>query len=219
MDILTFRHTYWNYYVQMESDFFSYSPYCEIDHCNDNAFSVKYLQLLLSICGEIDTICKRICKQLDNSLDINSCGIDDYIPIFNQNYPTFSKETVVISNYKYDEVMPWKSIEQGYTPDWWQAYNNVKHHRDEIRNGKENYKYANQKTVLRALCVLYVLIEYWAAQNFVTDKTDKMNNIMQNLKSTYLNMKKWNFYFSFMGQTPWFDSEVFYKYLNGGDKS
>lgn len=219
MDILTFRHTYWNYYVQMEVDFFSYSPYCEIDHCNDNAFSVKYLQSLLSVCGEIDTICKRICKQLDNNLDMDSCGIDDYISILNQNYPSFAKETVVILGYKYGEIKPWKSIEQGYSPDWWQVYNNVKHHRDDMRNGKENYKYANQKTVLRALCALYVLIEYWAAKNFVTDKTDKMNNIMQSLKSTRLNMGKWNFYFSFMGQEPWFDAEMFYKYLNGGDKS
>lgn len=69
MDKLTFRNTYWNYYKQLESDFFSYSPYCEIDECNDNAFSVRYLQLYLSICGEIDTICKRFCKLLDDNLE------------------------------------------------------------------------------------------------------------------------------------------------------
>ena len=45
MEKLIFRNTYWNYYEQLESDFFSYSPYCEIDECNDDAFSVRYLQL------------------------------------------------------------------------------------------------------------------------------------------------------------------------------
>ena len=53
VDVLEFRKLYWNYYLQLESDFFSYSPYCEIDTANDKAFSIKYLQLLLSVCGEL----------------------------------------------------------------------------------------------------------------------------------------------------------------------
>ena len=69
----------------MENDFFSYSPYCEIDQINDKAFSIKYLQLLLSICGEIDSICKTFCKVLDESLDEDHAGILDYMPILAKN--------------------------------------------------------------------------------------------------------------------------------------
>lgn len=216
MDILTFRNTYWNYYIQMENDFFSFSPYCEIDQYNDKAFSVKYLQLLLSICGEIDTIGKTFCKTLDNSLNLDSCGITDYISILNQQYSTFANETVVLMNYRYRELYPWKSIEKGHIPNWWQSYNAIKHHRDQVKNNKENYKYANQKTTIEALCALYILIQYWAAKNFVRRTEKKTNDhTMTRLKSSRLALKKWDFYATFMGQEPWFEPDLFYKYIEG----
>ena len=98
MDKLTFQNTYWNYYKQLESDFFSYSPYCEIDECNEDAFSVRYLQLYLSICGEIDSICKRFCKLLDDNLELDRCGINNYISILNREYPTIAQEKVELFN-------------------------------------------------------------------------------------------------------------------------
>lgn len=217
MEILTFRQTYWNYYMQLESDFFSYCPYCEIDHCNDNAFSVKYLQLLLSVCGEIDTICKRLCKQLDENLDEESCGIDDYIAILNRSYHTFSQETVSVRNYEYGEIKPWNSIKYGYVPNWWKTYNSIKHHRDKIENGRINYKGANQKTVLSALSALYVLIEYWAAKNFVYESKETEVHIMGDFKSSRLNLDKWNYY-SFMGQHPWISKPHFIEYMKGAGK-
>lgn len=223
LDILEFRNTYWNYYLQLENDFFSYSPYCEIDTVNDKAFSVKYLQLLLSLCGEIDSICKTFCKLLDETLDLKKAGINDYIPILCSCYPTFSNETVEICGYKYRELQPWKSIAKGHVPNWWQRYNAIKHHRDQKTNGIENYKYANQKNVAEALCALYILVEYWAAKNFVISEEDAFKqkgndpneHTMSRLKSDRLNMIKWTFYESFMGQEPWFAPKQFHKYLKG----
>lgn len=220
MDVIEFRNLYWNYYLQLENDFFSYSPYCEIDTANNNAFSVKYLQLILSICGEIDSICKTFCKRLDENLDLNTAGIREYIPILQTNYPTFAAETVQVLGYRYKELQPWKSIAKGYVPNWWSCYNAVKHHRDE----KGNYKLANQKNAIEALSALYILIEYWAAKNFVVSKEDAVNRLnpdpnehtMYWLKSNRLNLGKWGlFYNSFMGQEPWFVPRRFYLYLEG----
>lgn len=211
MDKLTFQNTYWNYYKQLESDFFSYSPYCEIDECNDDAFSVRYLQLYLSICGEIDSICKRFCKLLDDSLELDRCGINNYISILNREYPTIAREKVKLLNYKYDEVQPWLSIKDGKVPSWWTTYNAIKHHRDEIKNGKENYKYANQKNVINALFALYILIEYWAAKNFAIDKDETQNSIMILFVSKKLRLIYWNFYEAFIGE--WFNTKRFYEYL------
>lgn len=225
MDVLEFRNLYWNYYIQLENDFFSYSPYCEIDSCNDNAFSVKYLQLLLSVCGEIDSICKTFCKVLDNDFDPDTAGIDNYILILRKEYPTFATEPVRLLNYKYRNVQPWKSIAHGYAPSWWQDYNAIKHHRDQERNGKANYKYANQKNVVDALCALYTLIEYWAAKNFVADKADALkraeepsNYILPAFLSSKLNLVNWNFYFEFLGQGTWFHEIAYYEYLEGGER-
>ena len=225
MDVLEFRNLYWNYYIQLENDFFSYSPYCEIDQCNDNAFSVKYLQLLLSVCGEIDSICKTFCKALDDNFDPKAAGIDNYISILCEKYPTFAAEKVKIVGYKYREVQPWKSIAHGYAPSWWQDYNAIKHHRDQERNGKANYKYANQKNVVDALCALYTLIEYWAAKNFVADKADALkraeepsNYILPAFLSSKLKLVNWNFYFEFLGQGTWFHEIAYYEYLEGGER-
>lgn len=223
MDVLEFRNLYWNYYTQLENDFFSYSPYCEIDPCNDNAFSVKYLQLLLSVCGEIDSICKTFCKVLENDFDPDTAGIDNYISILRKEYPTFATEKIKIVGYKYREVQPWKSIAHGYAPSWWQDYNAIKHHRDQERNGKANYKYANQKNVVDALCALYVLLEYWAAKNFAPDKetissrrVEPYDHTLTRLKSSKLNLTNWTFYNSFAGQEPWFNDRRYYEYLEGG---
>ena len=223
MDVLEFKKLYWNYYLQLESDFFSYSPYCEIDTANDNAFSIKYLQLLLSVCGEIDSICKTFCKVLNDNFDPNNAGIDDYISILQEKYPTFAMEKVKILSYKYREVQPWKSIAHGHSPNWWQDYNAIKHHRDQERNGKANYKYANQKNVAGALCALYVLLEYWAAQNFVPDRDELSNSksttydsTMESLKSSRLNLTYWNFYYGFFGQKLGFEPRSFYQYLEKG---
>lgn len=221
MDVLEFRKIYWNYYLQLENDFFSYIPYCELDTANDNAFSVKYLQLLLSICGEIDSICKTFCKTMDESLDLDKAGMLDYIPILCQYYPTFATETVQVLEHRYREIQPWKSITKGYVPNWWSRYNAIKHHRDE----KENYKYANQKNTIEALSALYILIQYWAAKNFVISKEeaykrfddDPNEHIMYRLTSKRLSMTNWmKFYPTFMGQEPWFAPKSYYKYLEEG---
>ena len=222
MDVLEFRNLYWNYYTQLENDFFSYSPYCEIDPCNDNAFSVKYLQLLLSVCSEIDSICKTFCKVLENDFDPDTAGIDNYLSILRKEYPTFAAEKIKIVGYKYREVQPWKSIAHGYAPSWWQDYNAIKHHRDQERNGKANYKYANQKNVVDALCALYVLLEYWAAKNFVPNKetissrrVEPQDRTLTRLKSSKLCLINWTFYNRFAGQEPWFNDRRYYEYLEG----
>lgn len=211
MDVLDFKNTYWNYYLQLENDFFDTVPYCNIDESNNNSFSVKYLQLHIAICSEIDTICKSLCKEFDCDLDESKCGISDYIKILSTKYPTFSHEVVALVGYKYRNIQPWKGIDKNHIPNWWNIYNDVKHHRDQLKNNKENYKYANQKNIIEALCALYVLIEYWSAKNFVLDKEEKQNNTMPNLRSKLLTLKNWQFYFSFMGPGEWFDSTVFFK--------
>lgn len=213
MDVLDFKNTYWNYYIQIEKDFFETAPYCNISESNNNSFSIKYLQLHLSICSEIDTICKSLCKRINSSLNLSKCGISDYIKILNSSYRTFSEETVNLSGYKYRIVQPWKGIDKEHIPNWWNVYNDIKHHRDTIKNNKNIYEYANQKNVIEALCALYVLIQYWTAKNFVVDKTEKQNNIMPTFQSKKLRLVNWKFYFSFMGPGEWFDSSLFFKYI------
>ena len=208
MDYLTYKNKYWDYYLQMENDFFSFAPYCEIDESNKNTYSIKYLQLLLSICGEIDTILKSLCKKLDNTLDENACGIDDYIKILNEKKPKFATETISVVGYKLKEIVAWKSISKGFAPNFWSVYNSVKHHRDL----SDNYKKANQKNVLEALCALYIAEEYWIAHNFINPDLER-NDDMGRLKSKRFYIKNWVYYKYFNCDSEYLDTKEFLKYM------
>lgn len=214
MDRSTFRNMYWNYYKQLEDDFFLCIPYCEIDVDNDRTYSIKYLQLLLSICSEIDTICKVFCKEIDEKIDINTCGIQEYIDILPKRYPAFPKEEIRFVGIEYRTMQSWKSIEKGFPPNWWVAYNKVKHHRDKVENGKINYKLANQKNVADSLAALYALIEYWAAFHFANDPQETKNHDMTIFESRRIYLKNWHFCETFLGQPPWFNTKRFLAYLN-----
>ena len=214
MNLIDFVNKYWNYYMQLENDFFSFEAYCSIDNDNDDSFSTRYLQLFLSICGEIDTICKTFCKKLDNSLNTNNCRITDYIKILNANYTTFAEEKIKLNNYKYLSFKPWENLKSNSSPDWWKDYNLVKHHRDELTDGKENYKLANQKNTIQALCALYILIEYWISDIFIHDPTYS-NIIMPKLKSKKFTLENWDDFYPFFAGNTRFDKEKFSKYING----
>lgn len=213
MDFQTFRNMYWNYYKQLEDDFFLCIPYCEIDDDNDKTYSIKYLQLLLSICSEIDAICKVFCKEIDEKIDTNTCGITEYMEVLPKRYPTFPKEEIFFVGINYRIMQPWKSIEKRFPPSWWSAYNKVKHHRDKIENGRINYKLANQKNVAASLAALYVLVEYWAAFHFANNPQETQNYEMSMLHSKRMSIKKWHFLETFLGQPPWFNTKRFLAYL------
>lgn len=213
MEIIDFKNTYWNYYKQLESDLFETVPYCTIDKVNNDAFSMKYLQLHLSICSEIDTISKTFCKLLDSTVDTSLCGITDYIKIFNVVYPTFFQEKLTINGYKYREIQPWKGIDKGHVPNWWNIYNEIKHHRDITKNNKENYKLANQKNIIDSLSALYILMEYWVTFHFAIDKMEKMNHVIPQFRSRKFMLSNWKFYESYMGQPEWFNTQRYFKYI------
>lgn len=214
MDINKFISLYWNYYLQLENDFFELEPYIALDELNKTAYSTKYLQLIVSVCGEIDTLCKRLSISIDNELDEDKCGIDDYRRIIMNNYYSISEEVVVVYNRDYHSIQPWKAWSYKHNPDFWNAYNRMKHHRDKEFNGREGYKYATQKNAVESVAALYVILQYWAAFIFARDEEDNMNSAMPRLKSNKLFMENWQgFYQSFMGQKPWFVTPLYLKYI------
>lgn len=215
MELNKFIELYWNYYLQLEKDFFELEPYCTIDESNDRAFSTKYLHLILSICGEIDTISKRLCVCLDSNFDADTAGINDYKNILMKRFPYIANEVVSIKYHVYREIKPLQPWAHRNNPHWWGVYNKVKHHRDEIWNGKEAYKYANQKTTLETLSALYIILEYWAAFNFVIpDDREKNIREMRQLESKHLTMVNWIPFYGFFSGSEFFIIDKCRQYLN-----
>ena len=200
MDINRFIELYWNYYLQLENEVFATEPFCAIDKINDTAYSTKYLQLILSVCGEIDTICKQLCKSFSPDFNIDQVGINDYRDILMQHRPQIADEVLTIEQHAYRDIQPWQAWKHHHNPHWWDVYNKVKHHRDEMWNGKAAFKHANQKAAIESLCALYILIEYLGVQYFVMNTRKKNVLEMLSVKSERITMGHWyRFYTSFMG--------------------
>lgn len=208
-----FHGQYWNYYIQLENDFFALEPFCSIDTANSNSFSVKYLQLILSICGEIDTICKRLCYCLDETIDVAKVGIDDYRAILMANYPQIADECVSIKRHNYRKIKPFQSWAFKHNPQWWDAYNRIKHHRDEDYSGKKAYQHATQKNVIDALAGLYIVEIYWAAYTFVLKNGLVDNIIMNGLKSTQLVIENWKPFYQGVVGRKYFNADTCRKYF------
>lgn len=75
---------------------------------------------------------------------------------------------VCLKNKRGENIIPWNEFEirkenqnskdKCNEPEWWEAYQNVKHFRTEIKMlDKESYKLANQKNVIFSLAGLYCL--------------------------------------------------------------
>ena len=50
---------YFNYYLELERDFFLTEPYVTIDVDNFSSFSIQYNRMYQSICSEIDSLQKQ----------------------------------------------------------------------------------------------------------------------------------------------------------------
>lgn len=151
---------YFDYYLELERDFFATEPYVAIDEDNFNTFSVQYNRIYQSICSEIDCLLKEICRNIEPDKD--AMRMSSYCAIVQKKHKYFNDETVYFNKSRI-ELQPWKEWSESKAPKWWTSYNKVKHHRLENDNesGKPHYKNANLENVLNALAALYIVEQYY----------------------------------------------------------
>lgn len=143
--------TFWNYFLVLESDFYKTTRFVELNELNYKTFSLEYTKLLLSVCSEIDVICKELCIHIDPSKKRKN--INDYRAIIKNKFPKFETTKVTIEKFGI-EIIPWKEFNENKNPNWWKSYNDVKH--DRIIN----YIEANQQNVIHSISGLLVLLLY-----------------------------------------------------------
>ena len=158
---------FWEYYKDLDrqfEDFLVYVPYIE---GNENTYSFRLANLLLSVGAHIDSALKEIAKYSDFPKKypemLNPIGKDgkpryptikDYYPISNEY--KLSEQVVTFKCLPNREnIQPFeKYIEKsgkGKTPYWWKSYNKVKH------NFNQSFKEAKLKTVRDALAGAFLL--------------------------------------------------------------
>lgn len=166
-----FYEKYWKYYLSLEKEFFDLSYYVSIDlSTNGKTYSLAYLKLLLAIGSEFDVICKKICKLLDENIDEKACGIDDYKKIFIEGLDQLYQYNVIIMEINKEISEPLKQMGTAYYPDFWNSYNQIKHHRTD----NDNIKKANQKTIIKALSSLYIVERIFAFINTTNLSSDSI---------------------------------------------
>jgi len=166
------RMHYWKYYISLEKQVKDLEEFIEFDlTINGKVYSFRLLQLLQSICSEIDVVGKVLAKECDSSVSFNRySNINSWWFVLHNYYETIQIETVEFGK---DHIRPWcnffvvkknnrivndPSRNNSNVPDWWTAYNNVKHRRTELNNhGHLNYEYANLTNVITALAGLFIL--------------------------------------------------------------
>lgn len=151
---------YFDYYLELENDFFDTESYVTIEEDNYKTYSIQYTKLYLSICGEIDCILKELCRNIDSTNIANS--INSYYPIVTKSFENFKQEGVYFKKEKI-ELYPWEEWKEELSPKWWKYYNKIKHQRldEEPDTNTPYYKFANLENVLNALAALYIVEQYY----------------------------------------------------------
>ena len=118
----------WHYFLSLERDFERSINYVELASSNGNTFSNEFAKLLLLVGSEVDVVAKALCRAVNpNSAASN---ITQYRDTITSAFQGMYEIEIDVPRYQLS-YRPWVSWGQPepISPDWWKAYNAVKHDR------------------------------------------------------------------------------------------
>lgn len=173
----------WNYYLILERDFFQIEKYVAFVEDNFETYSNEFAKQLLTICSEIDVQLKEACA-INNNREADNIG--KYAETLLQVWTDFTLAEVKMMGNLATSFRPWKDWTTGESPEWWKAYNKIKHHRLKDNNIAK----ASLGNVFNALAALYIL-ETYLYRDIV--------NLEEPKQDSFLRPQNSNYYFSFSG--------------------
>lgn len=181
MERLEYDSKIWPFYCRIENDFINTLNYISFSEDNFLTYSIEYERLMLSICSEIDILFKQICKVINE--EMNPGNISEYFQILKDVDDLLDSEVFCeLSKQKYS---PFSSWSEENSPNWWKAYNKIKH--DRISD--DNYKLGNLENVFYALAGLYILNRIFC--KLISSPTSCIAPITD---STVFSMVDWDIY-------------------------
>ena len=172
-NIENFIKSYWEYFIELESQLIETRRFLAFDDTNAKAFSIEYLKLYQAVCSEIDVVGKEIAFisnpdfKVDYRTNIQKWGfeIQQKFPNLKDSFVTFNNETKVqpYKNWEYEKYSDKKGnirlriVGEKKAIPWWSDYNKVKHQRIGLVTGTKNFNLANQKNLILAYSALYAL--------------------------------------------------------------
>ena len=141
--------SYWQYFLQLESDFYAIAHYMVSTEANDSACSIEFAKQIICICTECEAVLKKICKTIDPKN--NAVNMGHYKRTLLSRFPEIHKAPVHLKQLQ-RTIHPFSEWNNsGGRIDWWNAYQDVKYQRD------NNFEKASLKNALHALSALLIL--------------------------------------------------------------
>lgn len=144
----------WQYFLSIEEDLAATFSFVEPCCANESTYSTEYAKILLAAASATDTVLKRLCVSLDSSSEV-SCEQGYRKKLVSDYGLPFSHVEVIplgrgLGNH------PWQNwtAQNPHTPDWWTAYNKVKHHFDRY------FDMANLGNAYRAVSGLLIALVF-----------------------------------------------------------
>ena len=158
MNINEFESNYLKHYLALEEDFIKTIRYVSVSKDNYHTYSIEYLKQLLSIGSEIDVM-KKLLANLYAGKVVSDKNVTKTIISADSSILKIE----VLSKADNETLKPWDLTKE---PDWWTAYNEIKHNRQEpatMLNNKDKkyYQFANLENTINALAGLLSL-EFYA---------------------------------------------------------
>jgi hypothetical protein len=151
---------HWNYFLALERDMEAVARYVEFDEANFSTYSIELGQLLFAAASEVDVIAKLLCEYINPLASRNN--IRDYKAVLRPAMPNLPDAEVFLPRYGLS-FNPWQNWRGTQNPQWWRAYNKVKHERN------THFNQATLKNALNSLGGLLIFTHEYYARRLAQD--------------------------------------------------
>jgi len=158
------RGTFWDLYLDLERQFENFLEYVPYMKGNEQTYSYKLLNMILSIGGHVDSAfkemarypkfstnsdCQKILKLLRKGRTVH---IELPLRAFEKKYGISNKKVIFKRSPERLEIIPFKPKDKAsISPHWWTIYNKLKH------DVSINLQEANLRNTLYALAGAFLL--------------------------------------------------------------
>ncbi len=140
--------SHWNFFLAVEEDLHQLSRFIEFTADNFETHSLELARILFAAAAEVDVVAKQLCKQFVPGS--HASKMNEYGDLLAEHLPVLGEAKTAISRHGLT-FQPWTNLQERSVPDWWRAYNDVKHPRH------ERYKSANLKNAMNAVAGLFLI--------------------------------------------------------------
>jgi hypothetical protein len=152
-------HTpYWEFFLSIEDELIQTTRYVEFNDDHRNVYSIAFSRILRASASEVDVVAKDMCRIIGPKKTFGTLA--EYRPVILGRFPRFPTMEIRIPRHSMSSI-PWREWASGNKPDWWAAYNNVKHQRN------KHYNMATLQNALEATMGLLCVLVYFHRLVFV----------------------------------------------------